>query len=113
MPAYPSQWIQVSSPLAHGDSCPDYRLNVHYTREQLASKLSDQPIDPLKVLARAPVGNSNVNMIRKPNAILQSAQYDLGRQETIRPLKHQQKTGIGCLLKLEEIWKIDIRIQHH
>jgi hypothetical protein len=49
--------------------CPNNRLIVHYPRQRIASKLPDRPINPLKVSACAPVGDSNVNMICKRNQI--------------------------------------------
>jgi hypothetical protein len=70
----------MPSSLVHADGCPNNRLNVHYPRQRIASKLPDEPINPLKVSACAPVGNSNVNMISKRDPIFKGARDDLGRQ---------------------------------
>jgi hypothetical protein len=59
------------------------------------------------------MGDSNVNMICKRNHIFKAARHDLETQQAIEPLKPLQKVGLACRFKLEEIWEIDIRIQHN
>ncbi len=113
MPANPARRIEITSTLMHPHGCPNNRFNMHYMRQRGASKLSDQPINPLKVLAGTPMGNPNIDVIGKRNPAFHGTPYDLGRQETIRPLKHQQEARFGGHFKLEEVRKVHVWIEQN
>jgi len=103
----------MSAAYAHGQSRPNDGFDVHDAGKIFASQPGYKPVHPLKVGIGTPMRNTDVHMVRESNSAVDGRINNLGREETVGTLPHQEQAALRSWFELETIRKVEVGVKQH